>query len=203
MRTMMVCMMAIVNLAVCPGTLAQDANSSGDDAADQAAVKTVVESVATFADRGEYYALEALFAEEFMLDYSALTGQPAELKQPRELMLEWAAVLPGFDRTRHDLSDVIATVEGARASASANVTAGHWINGAYWEVSGRYDYMLERSADGDWRIRSMTFTLANEHGSRAVFGPAMAQAAANPPAIVLEAQSNPPTCQCAPDPHED
>ncbi|MCG8440210.1 MAG: nuclear transport factor 2 family protein [Caulobacterales bacterium] len=164
-----------------PAALAQET--------DEAAVKTVVESVATLADRGEFDALAALYADEFMLDYSSLTGQPAELMSPRGLMLEWAGVLPGFDRTRHDLSAVTAEIDGARAIAGADVIAGHWIDGAYWEVSGSYDYALEKSAEGDWRITSMTFNLENETGSRDVFGPAMERAAADPPAIVIRVRA--------------
>ena len=155
------------------------------EGADLAAVKTVVESVAVLADSGEFDALEKLYADEFMLDYSSLNGAPAELKSPRGLMMEWAAVLPGFDRTRHELSNTTAEITKDTATARADVTAGHWIDGAYWEVSGDYDYSLEKDVDGEWHITSMTFNLRSEEGSRDVFGPAMAAAAANPPAIVI------------------
>ena len=146
---------------------------------DEATVKTIVESVGLFADRHEFDALEKLYADEFMLDYSSLSGAPAEMKSPTALMTEWAGVLPGFDRTRHALSDVAATIDGDQATATANVEAGHWVDSAYWQVGGHYDYELERQSDG-WKITSMTFTLEDETGSRDVFGPAIEAATATP-----------------------
>ncbi|MEM9739063.1 MAG: nuclear transport factor 2 family protein [Pseudomonadota bacterium] len=155
---------------------------------DIAAVKSAVESVAVFADRGEFEALERLYAPEVLVDYSSLSGAPAELKSAAGLMTEWASVLPGFDRTRHDLSDVTASVDDDTATASAAVVAGHWIDGAYWEVSGRYTYTLSETNAG-WQITSMTFTLEDEAGSRDVFGPAMAAAAAEPMPYIQRQQT--------------
>ena len=140
------------------------------------------------ADRHEFEALEELYADEFLLDYSSLSGEPAEIKSPRALMTAWANVLPGFDRTRHALSDVAASVEGDHATATANVEAGHWVDGAYWQVGGHYDYQLERQAD-TWKITSMTFTLEDETGSRDVFGPAIEAATANPTPYIQRQQT--------------
>lgn len=155
---------------------------------DEATIKTIVESVGLLADRHEFEALEKLYADEFMLDYSSLSGAPAELKSPQALMTEWAGVLPGFDRTRHALSDVEAKIDGDQARASADVEAGHWVDGAYWQVDGHYDYQLERQAGG-WKITSMTFTLESEVGSRDVFGPAIEAATANPAAYIQRQQT--------------
>ena len=155
---------------------------------DEATIKTIVESVGLLADRHEFEALEKLYADEFMLDYSSLSGTPAELKSPQALMTEWAGVLPGFDRTRHALSGVEATIDGDQASASADVEAGHWVDGAYWQVDGHYDYQLERQAGG-WKITSMTFTLESEVGSRDVFRPAIEAATANPAAYIQRQQT--------------
>ncbi|MEM6626391.1 MAG: nuclear transport factor 2 family protein [Pseudomonadota bacterium] len=175
------------------GSLAMSATLASNPLAhaaskDEAAIKTIVESVAVLADRHEFEALETLYADELVLDYSSLSGAPAELKSPQALMTEWAGVLPGFDRTRHALSDVDATIDGDQAAAIAYVEAGHWINDAYWQVDGRYDYELERQA-GAWKITSMTFTLETEIGSRDVFGPAMEAAAANPAPYIQRHQT--------------
>ncbi|MGK7755189.1 nuclear transport factor 2 family protein [Roseovarius sp. C03] len=156
--------------------------------ADEAAVMTIVESVGVLADTRNFEALEALFADEVTVDYSTLSEEAAALKSPSTLMSEWAATLPGFDRTRHALSDVEASVLGDSATARANVVAGHWIDGAYWEVAGHYDYALIRGDQG-WRITEMTFTLEDETGSRDVFGPAMEAAAATPPSYVIRQQT--------------
>lgn len=156
--------------------------------AEEAAVKTVVESVAALADRGEFEALERLFADEVRVDYSSLSGAAADVRSSRGLMIEWAGVLPGFDRTRHSLTGVNATVEGAQASATADVVAGHWIDGAYWQVNGHYDYELKRSGDG-WKITSLTFNLESETGSRDVFGPAIEAARQDPAPYLVRLQT--------------
>ena len=150
---------------------AEDKNMQDQDA-NIAAIATIVESVGALADRNEFDALSRLYADEFTLDYSSLNGQPATQKKPLELMAEWASVLPGFDRTRHALSNVAVELDGDNATATADVVASHWVDGGFWQVSGRYDYALEKF-DAAWKITSMTFTLQDEKGSREVFGPAI------------------------------
>jgi ketosteroid isomerase-like protein len=158
------------------------------DTPDLAAVKTVVESVATFADAGRYDALEALYADEVRVDYSSLTGGTPEVKSAEALITQWAGLLPGFDRTRHALSKVEASVSGDTASATADVVASHWIGDGFWQVSGRYQYRLAR--DGrQWRIVGHTLDVTGESGSRDVFGPAAEAARRNPPDYILRAQT--------------
>jgi ketosteroid isomerase-like protein len=151
---------------------------------DIAAVTTVVESVATLADRGEFDALENLYAPEVRVDYTSLAGGEPEVKSARALMSEWAAVLPGFDRTRHALSNIKVHLNGSTATASASVVADHWLGGQHWQVSGRYDYGLVR--DGrEWRITAHKLTVTGERGSRGIFGPAMDAAKARPAAYLV------------------
>lgn len=143
---------------------------------DQAAIKTAVEAVAVLADRGEFDALARLFGDELKVDYSSLNNHPASTKDALVLMSEWAAVLPGFDRTRHDLTDIQVRLTDTTATASAKVKAYHWVGDQLWQVNGHYDYQLEKTGN-EWLITSMTFTLESESGSRDVFGPALAAAA--------------------------
>jgi ketosteroid isomerase-like protein len=156
--------------------------------ADEAAVKTMVESVATLADRGEFDALERLYAPEVSVDYTSLTGGKPEVKSARALMTEWASVLPGFDRTRHSISNVKVRLNGSTATATASVVADHWIGAQHWQVSGRYEYGFVR--DGrDWRISAHKLTVTREQGSRDVFAPATAAAKARPSSYLLRQQS--------------
>ncbi len=156
-------------------------------AADVAAITTAIESVATFADRGDFHALEDIYAPEVRLDYTSVFGGQPELVSNTALMTRWAGVLPGFDRTRHALSDVRVTVDGDRATATANVVADHWIAGQSWQLRGRYAYMLVR--DGrEWRITAHTLTGSGESGSRDVIALASI-AATNNPAPYLQRQT--------------
>ena len=150
---------------------------------DVAAVKTVVESVAILADSGNFEALEKLYADEILVDYTSLAGGEPELKSPTTLMTEWAGVLPGFDRTRHEITNIDVTVTGRRAVATADVIADHYVADLHWQVTGEYRYDLVNSGEG-WRIVSAAFNLQGEKGTRDVFGPATENAAANPPSYI-------------------
>ena len=155
---------------------------------DIAAIKTVIESVAVLADSGNFEALEKLYTDEIQVDYTSLAGGEPELKSPQALMTEWAGVLPGFDRTRHEISNIEATVTGARAVATADVTADHFVAELHWQVSGDYRYELADAGDG-WRITAATFNLRGETGTRDVFGLAAENAAANPPSYITRQQT--------------
>lgn len=169
-------------------TLSAPPASNAADSADAAALKTMIESVATLADRGDFTALGALFADEIAVDYSSLTGEPAEVVSPSALMTRWAGVLPGFDRTRHALTDVRVTVDGDAATGAARVRADHWIGEGFWRVDGHYAYEFERDDQG-WRIAAMTFAVENEAGSRDVFGPASQAARAEPNEYLVRQRS--------------
>lgn len=159
-----------------------------NEAPDTAAIKTIVESVAVLADRGNFEALEKLYADEVLVDYSSLSGAEPELKSPQALMAEWASVLPGFERTRHEISNVEVDAKGTRAVATADVVADHYVLDLFWRVTGDYRYELV-NAGGGWRITAATFNLRDEEGTRDVFGPAAQNAAANPPSYLVRRQA--------------
>ena len=153
-----------------------------------AAIRTIVQSVAVLADRGAFEALEALYADEIEMDYTSLSGGEVERKSRRGLMNEWAGVLPGFDRTHHQIANVEVAVRGDRATATADVTANHWVAGLHWQVRGDYAFGLQLD-DGEWRITRHAFHLQDEAGTRDVFGPASENAALRPPAYVVRQQT--------------
>ncbi len=155
---------------------------------DVAAITTIVESVAVLADRANFEALEKLYADEILVDYTSLAGGEPEIKSPQVLMTEWAGVLPGFERTRHAISNVEVSVSGHHAVATADVVADHYVAGLFWQVEGDYRYELVETEDG-WFITAATFNLQNENGTREVFGPASENAAANPPAYIVRQQT--------------
>lgn len=153
-------------------------------AVDVAAIKTIVESVATLADRSSFEQLEALYADEIRVDYTSLGGGEVELKSPQGLMLTWAATLPGFDRTRHNLSNINVSLNGAEAIATADVVAEHYVEDLYWLAAGDYRYRLIKTQQ-QWKISEATFNLRREEGSRDAVALAANTAQQNPPAYVL------------------
>ena len=154
------------------------------NAKDEAAIKTIVESVGSLADTGNFEALEKLYAPEIEVDYTSLAGGEVELKSPQALMTQWAGVLPGFDRTRHALSNIQVSSNGETATATANVVADHWVGDLFWQVKGDYVYQLVKDEDR-WLITAHQFNLRAEQGTRDVFGPAAENAAANSPAYII------------------
>ena len=168
--------------------LSIQAVSADVDTPDTARLKTIVESVGILADSGQFEALEQLYADEVLVDYTSLAGGEAELKSPQKLMTEWAGVLPGFDRTRHAISNINVEITGSRAVATADVVADHYVADLFWQVTGNYRYELFDAGD-QWLIAAATFNLQNEKGTRDVFGPAIENALANPVSYMVRQQT--------------
>lgn len=151
---------------------------------DEAAIKTIVESIGTLADTRNFEALEKLYAPEIKMDYTSLNGGDMELKSSQTLMAEWAGVLPGFDVTRHAISNIKVTIKGSAAIATADVIAEHYVNDLFWQVKGDYQYELVKD-DNHWLVTAHRFNLQDEFGTRDVFNFAVENAKKNPVSYVI------------------
>ncbi|MGB3533289.1 MAG: nuclear transport factor 2 family protein [Microcoleaceae cyanobacterium] len=151
-------------------------------------METIIESVATLADKGNFESLEKLYAPEVEVDYTSAFGGETELKSPQALMTQWASSLPGFDRTRHEISNIKTEVEGNTATATADVTADHYLNEMFWQIEGRYEYSLIKQ-DQQWIIDKMTFIKDMEQGSRDIINKAIQQASINPSTYLQRQQT--------------
>jgi hypothetical protein len=140
-------------------------------------IVSVVSSIPLAVDLARYDLAEAAFAPRIVIDYTSLWGgQPATMT-PAELMTAWRGIVPGFDATFHELSNVRATVNGDRATATAFVDGRHWIGERLWRPVGDYHWTLERIG-GEWKVTSMTFAMTREIGDRDVAAEASRRAAA-------------------------
>ena len=144
---------------------ATPSNSFNAPTPDEAAIQTTVESVANLADKGNFESLEKLYADEVQVDYTSAFGGEVELKSPQALMTQWASSLPGFDRTRHQISNIETEVKGNQATSTADVVANHYLNEMFWQITGSYEYGLVKE-DGEWTIDKMTFIAESEQGDR-------------------------------------
>lgn len=133
----------------------------------EASALSTIESFAVYADKGQFSALENVFAEKVALDYTSAFGGEPSIVESRKLMIQWASLLPGFDVTRHDLSDIQVEVNGDNAKGHAKVSASHWIGEEFWSISGTYDFELVRKGF-DWQITSLKLNAAEEKGTRDV-----------------------------------
>ncbi|NEP00395.1 MAG: hypothetical protein F6K58_17285 [Symploca sp. SIO2E9] len=163
-------------------------NSFYAETVDEAAIKTIVESVAILADNRNFESLEKLYAQEVEVDYTSAFGGEVELKSPQALMTQWASTLPGFDRTRHEISNIETIVNGNHATANAGVVANHYLDEMFWQITGNYKYVLVKE-DGQWTITQMTFTAESEQGSRNIITEAVEQASINPSSYIQRQQT--------------
>ncbi|NEO56962.1 MAG: hypothetical protein F6K54_30140 [Okeania sp. SIO3B5] len=155
---------------------------------DEAAIKTIVESVATLADNRNFESLEKLYAEEVEVDYTSAFGGEVELKSPQALMTQWASSLPGFERTRHQISNIKTVVNGDRATATADVVANHYLDKMFWQITGSYKYNVVKE-EGEWRISQMTFLAKSEKGDRQIINEAVEEASINPAPYIQRQQT--------------
>ena len=98
------------------------------------------------------------------LDYSSFgAGAPADL-DPDLIIAGWAELLPGFERTHHQLGNLELTPGESSARVRCYGTATHVIGPEVWTVVGSYDVKLVR-VDGRWLIRSLRFEFKYQAGA--------------------------------------
>ena len=152
---------------------------SGNQPSDIAKIKTTIEAMAVLADQNRYHALEELFADHVTVDYTSLfEGTPAQISV-KDLMTQWASFLPGFEVTRHNLSNIQVTAGKTFAAASADIRAEHYVEGLFWEITGTYDYELIKEK-GAWKLSNLTLNFENENGTRNVMDLAAKRSSEHP-----------------------
>lgn len=138
---------------------------------DEAKIRSSINGFSTFADQGAYEYLGRVFAPEITLDYTSLFGGEVAKVKREALLEQWAGFLPGFDATFHDLSNIKVRIEDDRATATADITASHYLGDGFWAVSGRYEFALIKS-DSDWQISALKIIAKSEQGSRDILAEA-------------------------------
>jgi hypothetical protein len=108
-------------------------------------------------------------------DYTSLWGGTPNTMTPAELMTAWRGIVPGFDATWHELSDVRARVSGNTATATAAVDGRHWLGDALWRPIGSYEWDLEKR-NGQWKVTRMVFKMTREIGDRGLAAQAIERA---------------------------
>jgi hypothetical protein len=140
-----------------------------------AKITQLVSSIPMAVDLAAYDLAERAFAPNIVVDYTSLWGGAPQTTTPAELMSAWRGIVPGFDATFHELSNVKVTTTGDTARATAFVDGRHWIGAKLWRPVGDYIWTLKR-IDGAWKVSTMTFAMTQEIGDRAVATEAMERA---------------------------
>lgn len=157
---------------------------SGNQPLDIAMIKTTLESMAVLADQNRYAALEQVFADQVTVDYTSLFGGAAEQIEVKKLMTQWASFLPGFEVTRHNLANIRVNAGNSFAKATADIRAEHFVEGLFWEITGKYEYELIKD-NGTWKIAGLTLHFKEEKGTRDVLELAGSRAGQHPDSYIL------------------
>ncbi|MPZ80245.1 MAG: nuclear transport factor 2 family protein [Actinophytocola sp.] len=158
--------------------------------ADRLDVTDTVVRMGWLLDRRDWDGLRDLFTETVYTDYTALWGgvpQEAGVDQLLSTSAQgsWRRTMDGLEATQHLITNVLVSVTGDSASATANVLGVHRLANPHgsplWTVGGTYDFRLVRVAAG-WRIRAVTYDISWVEGNQQVLFRAAANPAANPAA---------------------
>lgn len=127
---------------------------------DSKAIIETISAIFSGADERNWQKVESSFAEKVLLDYTSMQGGEPATVTPEDITTAWKALLPGFDSTRHNISDYNIKISGNEATVTANGKASHYlaVNGKNeeWVVEGNYLFSLKKE-NGDWKVSSMKF----------------------------------------------
>jgi hypothetical protein len=138
---------------------------------EQQIIAGVITKLFAGADERNWQKVESTMDEVVLLDYTSMTGgEPAQLT-PAQITTAWAAFLPGFDSTHHQLYAMEIEVNNRIANAHYLGKADHFIEKEVWTVEGIYDAELQKK-NGDWKITKLKFNFISQSGDTSL--PALA-----------------------------
>lgn len=123
-------------------------------------------------DERNWENVKRIMADTVLLDYSSMSGIPAANVHADDIINDWKGVLPGFDKTHHQLSDFSITIEDNIAQAHFSGKADHFLDNDVWTVAGTYDAALINT-DNDWRVTKFRFNLQEQSGNKSLPSKAM------------------------------
>src|SRR5688500_5378811 len=127
-------------------------------------------------DNRDWENVKTIFSDTVLLDYTSMAGgQPSNLASA-DIINSWKSVMPGFDKTHHQLGNYIIETDSLVAKVFCYGTATHYLSNEsksnLWTVVGSYDLELQTIGKA-WRITKMTFNLKYIDGNNEL--PKMAQ----------------------------
>jgi hypothetical protein len=113
-------------------------------------------------DNRDWKNVKAIFNDTVLLDYTSMAGgQPAQLSSD-QIIDSWKSVLPGFDKTHHQLGNYIIDTDSQVAKVFCYGTATHYLanesKNNLWTVVGSYDLELQTVRE-TWRVTKMKLNL--------------------------------------------
>ena len=77
-------------------------------------------------DQRNWPDVENCFANKVVLDYSSMNGSPAATQTPSDIITAWKSILPGFERTHHQLGNFMTSKNGDQSKVFCYGTASHF-----------------------------------------------------------------------------
>jgi SnoaL-like domain len=119
------------------------------------------------ADERDWQKVEQAMADNVLLDYASLSGNPAATLSAKQIIEAWRGFLPGFDSTHHHLSDFHVQQNGDQAVIHCKGKADHFLNNDSWTVEGTYDAEAAK-VNGEWVVTKLKFNLSGQSGNTAL-----------------------------------
>ena len=127
-------------------------------------------------DNRDWENVGLILSDTVLLDYTSMAGrQPATLTSS-QIIDSWKGILPGFDKTHHQLGNYLFETDSDLVKVFCYGTATHYLanesKNNLWIVVGSYDLEL-KAINNTWRITKMKFNLKYMDGNNDM--PKMAQ----------------------------
>ena len=126
------------------------------------AIEQLVSTLFRETDNRNWNAVKATMTDSVYVDYTALGGE-AGFKTPENLVGGWELLLPGFDRTVHQVHNIAPFVAGNGATATMDAIATHYLDGKQWTVFVGYDTEYIK-VDGAWKLARIDLSLYDQTG---------------------------------------
>lgn len=123
-----------------------------------------VSSIFSNTDERNWQKVQSVMAENVLLDFTSMAGGKPSTLTPQQITDAWAAVLPGFDKTHHELSNFQVTIKDNIANVHYTGKADHFIGKEVWTVEATYDTEVEKEND-KWLVTKHKLNLIKQSGN--------------------------------------
>ena len=127
-------------------------------------IKTIT-NIFEGADERNWNKVKTSFANDVLLDYYSMNGNPAAVLSSNDIVIAWKGFLPGFDLTHHYVNKFQIEQSDGVVKAHFSGKANHFIDGESWTVEGTYDLELAISGNDKAKVTKFKFNLQKQTGN--------------------------------------
>ncbi|MBF6175188.1 nuclear transport factor 2 family protein [Nocardia blacklockiae] len=124
-----------------------------------------------YIDTGDWDEFPSVFADQVVLDYTAIWGGEPVTATPDGIRRDWSTLLGAFDATQHLLGNHLVHVDGHHAELTAVFQAIHLLANRFgsprWTLGGTYRIGLTDTGNG-WLIDTVVMTPTWADGNKEV-----------------------------------